>query len=263
MPKRRHAPWKDSYYITCYQMAKDGMKDGAIANAVGVDHRTFKKWLKERKYLRRALRKARRKRDGSNNTFIGYVYDRLPDDLKDLWNEINRLEDGPTNTLRIESMLEKRGVRARQHLYFHALINSNFNASEACRKVNISTSTLHVWLEDPLFLKLVEEFNWHKGNFFEGALVELIRRHDSPATIFANKNYNRNRGYSEKVTHEHNGEIDHKHTLTMEEMDSLPLDMRKLLLEKMRQKREPKLIEAVVTDMPNPVDALLKSLEKP
>ena len=136
----------------------------------------------------------------------------------------------------MERLLDNAGKRARQHLFLYALTASNFNASEACRKVNISRKTFENWVTtEPEFGQLIDEMHWHKKNFFESALVGLIRSGDSSATIFANRTLNRDRGYNEKFELEVKGQVNHAHAHIVQIDDlNLPIKVRRLILEAMR-----------------------------
>ena len=245
MSKMLH--WDDSFYVKVYELAKTGLSNRKIAEAIGTSIQSFKKWIALRPALKQALLDARSHHESATDTFISYVYKQLPPHLQRLWDKISEYEEGPNYFAKLEALFEKHGRVAQQHLFFHALVSFNFNPSEACRKVGITRSTLLSWMRDPEFHELFDEFHWHKGNFFEGHLVKLVGRGDSSATIFANKTFNRKRGYSDKVEHEHTGEVNHNHKVTL---DDLPLEVKKKLLEQHRLKREPKLIEEVKVELP-------------
>lgn len=128
-----------------------------------------------------------------------------------MWEEIVNIHEDQTVTKKfdkIEALLRK-GKRARQHLFIHSWVMSNFNASEACRKVNISRATFQNWMEEANFRDLIDEVHFHKKNFVEGGLMSLIEQGDTSATIFANRTLNRDRGYNEKVEVEHT----HQHSI--------------------------------------------------
>lgn len=229
--------WKDSYYVRAYTLAKDGMNDGEIAAAIGVSISGWKLWKNDKPALRMALKQARTKPNSDEaETFMDYVYKRLSPKLREMWGKIIQLDKHRNGLELVEAVLAEGGIRARQHLFIHALVCGNFNKSEACRRVNITVATMREWIEnDPQFPLLIDEIHWHKKNFFEGALTKLVRDGDTAATIFANKTFNKDWGYSEKHELEIKGEVQQTVTVKMDELD-LPIEVQKRLLEAMRTK---------------------------
>jgi hypothetical protein len=242
--------WKEEFYVTCYELARTGMADKAIAKAIGCSFQGLSRWKNRRPALAEAIERGRRQyaaRHGeagdkggadSQGTFRAYVYDRLPGHLKRLWEEINACEDEDNGVLRLEALLSKAGQRARQHLFFYALVHNNFNASAACRTVNIPKKTLESWIhDDPSFAELMDEIHWHKKNMIQGALFDRIESGDVSAIIFASRTINRDWGYNEKVDINANVKVEHNHNLV--DVDKLPLAMRKLLLEHLQSGGSP------------------------
>lgn len=194
--------WDDSFYLRTYELAKLGLTDQEIATSLGVSAYCFTKWKQFRPALRDAVQKGRRSRPGPNEESLEqYVYNRLPHHLKELWERINACHKLNNGVLRAEAMLEEAGLRARQHLFLYALTRSGFNPSEACKRLNVRKSTLDSWVRlDPDFADLLREMHWHKGNFFESALIRKVAEGDPACIVFANRTFNRDRGYSEKVS---------------------------------------------------------------
>lgn len=238
--------WRDEFYVKAYELAKTGMSDDHLAKALGVTVVTLNKWKRIRPAFKDAIDKANREVAKSGvSSFLDYVYDRLTPELQVLWDEINACDEEDNGTLRMEALLSRAGTRARQHLFIHALIARNFNASRACRAVNISVGTLNTWMQDPQFSQMIDEIHFHKKNFFEGALIGLVKARDPSAIIFANRTFNRDRGYGDKTTIEHTGQVNHAHAvINVDELD-LPLEQRKEILLKLRAKQE-----AVVAAVP-------------
>ena len=244
--------WKERFVLDAYDLAREGMCEKNIARALGVSQPTLSDWKTRYPLLGRALRRAYKSLSSvedsegdSISTFRGYVYNRLPQELQVLWDEINQIDKKKTGVEQIERLLSRRGTEARQHLFLYAWTASNFSTSQALRKVNISYSTFRKWGEDPTFSSLVTEIQWHKKNFFESSLINLVKSGDTGATIFANRTLNADRGYSEKVqvSHEHSGTITHAH-IDIDELD-LPVNIRRLILQAVRKK---KVIESRVVD---------------
>lgn len=174
---------------------------------------------------------------GKPAEFIEYVYKMLPPDAQAVWDKISEF-DKTKNSIRKSELLRSQPDKIKQFLFVHALVVGRFNVSEACRKVEVSKDTYDRWtLSDPGFAKLIEEVIWHKANFFESALTGLVYQGDTSATIFANKTFNRNRGYDTKTEIHVTGGVLHGH-LDIDSMN-LPLHVRQQLLEAAK-----KLLEA-------------------
>lgn len=249
--------WKDELWVKIYELAKSGLRNEAIAKAIGVRELTLRRWIKNRPALKKCLEEARKTQtEISEAPFREYIFQKLSPEMKKLWEEINELDSHDSGVAILDAIFKKRGVRARQHLFLHSLICSNFNLSKACRKVGISLSRLNRWRrDDPDFAELIAEMNFHKGNFFEEALVKLVKSGDPSAVIFVNKTYNKDRGYSEKVnvevTEKNQGMID------ISELD-VPIEVRRTLLKALREKTEGKKTGEVLPSIeyknPNNVD---------
>jgi hypothetical protein len=154
-------------------------------------------------------------------------------------------ENDSSQQIRVEALLFKQRKLIKQQLFLYAFVATNFNFSEACRLIGVKKATMDYWVDnDKDFKDIIEEMHWHKSNFFESALIGLVKSGDSAATIFANKTFNRERGYGEIHKHEIKGEITHTvETVDVDALD-LPLETRKQLLEALQKKEaEQKLLE--------------------
>lgn len=252
--------WKLEMYYLIYDLALKGLSNFKISKELGVNYQTLQRWVHSPKsikittpdgdVIKNLLEKARKpvKRDESTKTFLDFIYKRLPDDLKDLWEELNECdmvdEDGKMNKngeKRRKDLLEMAGKRARQHLFLYAFCTADYNIGEACRIVNISRNTFDSWCRrEEGFRRLMGEINEAKKDFFESKLVQAAKAGDVKAIIFGNKTLNKDRGYSEKLTVEHQGTILHNHNHTMINLDELylPVDVRKRILEAVKNKEE-------------------------
>jgi hypothetical protein len=233
--------WDDKMLIWAHEYAREGLTDAGIGRALNIPAPTFRQWLNKKPLLKYAIDRGRHlNKTRSTRTFLAYLREHLSDELRPLWDEILALDLKESGIDKFEAMLASKGKRARQQLFLYALVSSGFNASEACRRTGIDRKTMHAWIyNDPEFAELMEEIRWHQGNFFEGALVRKIAEGDTAATIFANKTFNRDRGYAEKVDVQVSGQIDHSHTvIKIDELD-LPLALRRQLLEAIRARRSP------------------------
>lgn len=249
-PKRRRSKksraWKDDFFARCYEYARAGLSDTKIAATIGVSIPTLRKWKEERPALRNAINRGRRQHNsGEDSSFREYVYQRLAPDTQALWDEINSVDREENGVLKIQRMMEQTGKLQRQQLYLFALTASNFNKSEALRKTCLPKRTVDFWSEtDPTFAELVDEIHWHKKNFFEGALVNLVKEGDRLATIFANKTINRDRGYNDKQEIEVSGTVqhDHNHFISIEDL-TLPLEVRQQILAAYREQKQERTID--------------------
>ncbi len=237
----RKSLYRKKFNVQVYNLASTGIIMKDIARKLGVTERTFKTWLKNRKVFRKYYRRGRNEykgRSGEPFSFREYVYDRLSNDLRYVWDKINRFNSLKGGIDKIEAMLERRGKRVRQHLFIYAWTTGNFSVSRAMKKVNLSRCTFNVWKKDPEFAKLIEEIDVIRRDFLEEKLFKLVNEGDSPATIFANKTLNKTRGYSEKVDINVSGELD-SIVMTLGEMD-LPIEIRKELLKAIRKSKKNK-----------------------
>lgn len=264
--KKARCKFKAEFYVEAYILAKSGFADTSIAAALKVGLPTFKNWLSYKKALKIALDRGRKDANVSGvSIFFNYVYKHLPEELMEIWQEINPEPGQTTNFEKLQDLLSGQSERGKQQLYFHALVHCNFNASEAASMVGLSKSHVTSWIrKDQEFAKLVESFHEFKKDFFEGSLVRLVKDRDSSATIFANRTINRDRGYGEKTT------IDVNNTslnvnINIEELQ-LPLEVRKIILEAMErleeQKKAPLVIEHKALASPTTVIGTLNDESK-
>jgi hypothetical protein len=241
VPVKRATQWDDKYYTVIYDLAKSGMPDKQIGRMLNVDRTAFNRWKRLKPALREALEKARGTKDDPD-TFLGYVHGHLSPAVRPLWQSImeiwgpkdSRKKGAPDKCAAIEALLRHKSKKVRQHLFLHALVAHNFNVSEACRRLALSMQVVTKWArEDPEFADLIAEIDVHKKNYFEGALMKLVRAGDPKAIIFVNKTYNKDRGYGNTVKIDHGGIVQHQHT-------GVPLDQLNLSPEATRE-----LLEAV------------------
>lgn len=232
--------WDDRHLVTVYQLAREGLPEKQIAQALGVKPDTFRSWKMKRRALRDACQRGRKHNgtNGTNATFRDYVYNRLPPNLQELWHKINACELEEYGPQRLDALFAEGGKRARQHLFIYAYVDSNFNMSNAMGKIGVSRRLFHVWCEqDADFAELIDELHWHKKNFFEAALIGRVVAGDTAAILHVNKTINADRGYSEKVRVEVTGAVEHTvAALSFDDLD-LPLDTRKQILAAMRAKQ--------------------------
>jgi transposase len=239
--------WSDEFYVTVYRLAKEGYSDNRIASALGVTVGRLRTWISQKPALAKGVEEARAAKEDAEG-FRRYVFGKLSPELQDLWNRILKNEEDPFDEpgdarkkQRARRCLDEE-VRAspqaeRQQLYLYALVNGNFTRSEACRKVGISASCVYEWEQkDRQFKELTKQVEEAKKDFYESALVKLVRQGDTNAVVFANRTYNRDRGYNDKVEVNVSGNVTH----SVDQL-GLSLEVRKQILLAMRAKEAPAL----------------------
>jgi hypothetical protein len=239
MAGKRNGKWQDGHYVTVYELAREGMTEKQIAATMGISLPTLARWKSQRPALRDAWDRGKgRTASEDRYSFREYVYQRLPADLRGLWDEIMACETEANDIARVEAMLTAHGKRARQHLFIYALTSSNFNISRAMQRLNIPRKTFEAWVaNEPDFAELMAEIHWHKKNFFEDALIQRVQAGDTPAVIYAAKAQLRDRGYNDRVDVAVKQDVSITATSVAVNVDELglPLDTRRQILEAMRQ----------------------------
>jgi len=237
------SPWKTAHYVEAYKLARSGMSDKQIAGALGITVVTLRKWKDGKDGFAKAINDGREEANGESGaaaSFQNYVYENLPPAIQVTWDRIFEAQLEENGVRKVEKLLRDKGKRTRQMLFLHAVIVSNFNVSQACRLVQTPRKTFETWATtDPDFSALVDGIMEVKRDFFESALVKLVKRGDSPAIIFANKTFNRERGYGEKTTVDVNvaGSVKHLHAHVAVDELELSLDVRKQLLKAVRKRK--------------------------
>lgn len=242
----RPSSWDESFYSKIIRLARTGMKDMKIAEAIGKDYNTFKKWLKENEDLREALVTARsvNNADEDKPSFKDYVYGRLPEHLKPTWNSMVMLHQEPNALRRLEALTAKQGQVGRQHLFIHALIHCNFIVTRACQMVGITVREYESWKDDPDFLEIVDLMPEWEMDFYQEAFMDLVQMRDPGIVKFAVQAKLGKRGFSPKTTIQHEGTIEHEHSHIID-VSKLSLDRQRQLLEAIdQQEAETKALEA-------------------
>lgn len=244
---RGYKKYDSSIPIKTYELMRAGHKLNTVAHMMGMSHIVFRRWVKKFPELRYAIACAKKFRTGEGNkTFRDYIYGQLSPPIKRIYDKIMAFDKeiketgDPDGTIfqKLSVLVEGQGRRMRQHILIHAFIANNFNMSLAMKIAQTPVREYQKWKEDPEFQMLLEELNWHKANFFESALIGLVSQGDSACTIFANKTYNRKRGYNEKVDININTKENNVSPLDVLNKLDLPLEVRKELLIAVRKAKE-------------------------
>lgn len=197
-PPRKQVRWKPIFLVHIYRMLRLGIEEVPMCQSLGFSRKTFWVWQQEKPELAECVALAR-KEYGESQDFPSWVYNKLSPELKKLWDKIKVFEKEPNGIAKIELMLQDNGKRVRQQLFLHALVVNRFSPSAAMSKVNVGKKEFDSWLRNDVdFALLVDEIQWHKGNFFEECLINLVSEGNPAAVLFANKTFNRTRGYGDR-----------------------------------------------------------------
>lgn len=210
--------WDDRHYVTAYSLAAAGHTDEQIAGHFDVTDRSLYNWMKRKPALRDAIDRGRKLHgDGGLKS---HIYGILPENLQELWDRIDMAGDIPGGHHRTTTILAEESDAVKQRLFLHALSSTNFDLSQACKKLHVSKAVLDRWQkENTEFAELMEEVLWHKGNFYEKSYIDLVAQGSEAATIHAAKTYNKARGYGDSKTIDKN--VNHAGTVKVEQTFSL------------------------------------------
>lgn len=243
--------YRTKYIVDIYAMAREGTNEKTIAKTLGVSQAGFIGWKRRRKLVRYALRKAKKDRENTDKlSFSEYVAGKLPARLKPTWEKLTEYSNETNGYVKAQHLLKEKSTKTRQEILIYAILISGFNVSKALRKVSIPQSTYMGWLEnDPDFVELIREVEYMKKDFFEEGLLKLIKAGDSPATIFANRTKNRDRGYGEVVENRLNATLDVR-TLPICQLN-LPPETLRVLLDAMKEHDRVQVPSHEVHSLPN------------
>jgi len=229
--------FKPKYVVDIYRMAIQGMTEKRIAKELKVSSTGFSYWKKLHPSVRYALKTAKEDmKKGNLDDWMEYIKGRLPPKLQEFWNELCAFDNDTTGYGKIQRLMKTKGVRVQQQMLLYSILTCGFNLSKALRKVGISRTTFTRWLEtDIQFMELIKEVQEIKKDFFEEGLIRLVRAGDSPATIFANRTLNRDRGYAEKTEHVITGTLQMA-PISIGELD-LPKEVLSVLAEAIKRKQ--------------------------
>jgi hypothetical protein len=227
----RPSAWQDSNYLRAYELARAGLQNKRIAQALGVDNHTLTAWVKARPALREALAQGRARAVN----FREHVLGRLPPALQQLWDQLDQFDSAKGGAALAQALLEGQGATVRKQLFVYALIDSNFKVAAASRKVGISHNLYYQWMQcDEEFAELIREVRSQVGDFFEAALVDLVGRGVPSVVIFANKTFNRSRGYGDEPPERPRAD---PRVLDLDTLD-LSAEVREALLEAIRRQAQ-------------------------
>lgn len=243
--KRRRSPTKfqEKFIYMASQYARDGMNDSQLAAALKISLTTLDTWKKRHKSFRDGIimgRRGQRLAGRDDETFVEFIYKRLDPQCQEVWDLINKAKPTTEGFRTIEAAFKRYGERMRQSLFCYAYVANTFSLNRAMHKCGVTYRMYKRWLKDPAFNQLLEAITFHKKAFFEECLIKLVRDGDTMATVFANRTFNRDLGYHEKVT----VETDNAPAIMSLSALGLPLEQRKAILERLREAKELELKDA-------------------
>lgn len=245
--KRKKLTEEEKFQV--YDLAKEGYRSERIFKVLGLKG-VNKQAIKEQ--IINIIKIANKNKQAvldPKNTLVDHVIGNLSEKQTDLFKELKDNATGANGRIgsveAIEFLLQGQTKVARQKLFLRALIDNCFNIHLAKKMLNLSSSQLAIWKKDPEFLKMISELDLYKKNFFESKLIRLVEQGDSAATIFANKTYNRDLGYGDRVDVKHSHE--HKH-VTIDNLN-ISLQTKKELLAAIQEKKNPPALKAAPEDV--------------
>lgn len=251
-PGLEPAKWNEDTKARMVKLARSGLSDKQIAEALPVHIDTFKRWLKS-PAVRAALKEAR---DTTGRGYWKtYLVGRLSPAARRCWDEIHGADDQDRLAL-AERLLAKNGVRVKQELFLAALTHFNFKLGVACEFVGIRRADVDYWRQaDPDFAELLGEVAEAKKDLFEGAFIDLVVDRNPAAVLFAARALLGDRGYNPKKLIETTSTVTHTGTVSVKQLDNLTEEQKRTLLNALREGRgAPRLAEAQVvrTVVPEP-----------
>jgi hypothetical protein len=215
-PAKTKYVWTNDLYWRFYRLAMEGLNDQQMCAVVGVTPNVFTRWKEKRPSLAAGIKEAREERKSLKNNLSGFLFDRLSPETREVWDRLMTAwqDDSPASRERkLRAVLDGKDEATMKHLFLHALVHSQFNATEAMKQVGVTQRQVKRWAEsDPQFVEAVDEIETHKKNFYESKLVNLVSVGDPAAVMFVNRTYNADRGYSPKQQVEVSSTVHHHHS---------------------------------------------------
>ena len=199
--------YKTRMLVDIYKMAFAGYTQKYMAKKLGITTGGFSLWIKKKSSVRYALRMGRKDRsETEEGTFSEYIRGRLSKKMQKYWDYICAYEKTQNGYVKIKMMLDDKGERVKQKLLVFSLVYTGFDLSKALKRVAIDRRVFNRWKENDMrFVSLLHEVEQVQKDFYESALVKLVKSGDSPAIRFVNRTKNKDRGYTEtsevNVTH--------------------------------------------------------------
>lgn len=226
--------WSDRFYLRAYLLAKDGHDDYEIAQMLGVSHETLQRWKKQSADFRWCFDQARK----SGKSHVGiedYVHQSLPDDLKQLWEDVCLASKARDSAKRIEHLFKDHGLAVRQHIFLHAYMTS-FDLNHACRVTGINMAVFEKWKEQsPEFGELCDTWLTRiEDEYIKSAFFDLVGERNPSCVLHGMKSrFPSKYGEKKEIQHTHQHEVNHTQqpTIPNEIIEAASLEEKKLLLQ--------------------------------
>lgn len=245
--------YKPSFCIDIFKLASEGHARSRIAEMIGTDKRTFKKWMTRHPEVKVALdkgygRDSSGKFAGGKLSFAEYALTALPPHLHDLWRQLNDMDKKECSTeKRFDQLMTNQGRRVKQQIFLHSLISTNFNKFRAMQRACVTRGQLERWAHmDPEFGDLIQHVHEMKKDFIEAGLMGLVAAGDTSAVIFAAKTMLKDRGYGANLTIEHKGDVTHKQVVLGKVLHKLDRRSKRKVLDQIRENKAlpPRVVKA-------------------
>ena len=199
--------WSDTFYITAFELAREGHSNSTIADSLGVSHVTFSNWLEKMPALVHAVERGRAGSQGNADAgFKEFFYEQLPSELRPLWEQIQGFaKNGKEDE--IGGLLSLKSKEIRQRILLHSLVCTQFNVNRALRLASVPMRTYRDWIaKDADFRERMDELEQHLKFFYQNAFNELVAAGNPMAIVHAAKTKLRDWGYGDALKVEHSGE---------------------------------------------------------
>lgn len=240
--------FKSKFLIDIYRLTLRGYNLKYISKKIGVTQAAISQWKRKHPGVDYALELAEKDRkEIEDGSFGDYLRGKLSPGMQKYWDRMNAYERQKTGYAKIQTLLKDKGTRFKQKMVIYSLIACGFNKSKALRRCGVGWMTFKRWQEhDPYFAELLMEVKENLKDFYESALIKLVKSGDSPATIYANRVYNRDRGYGEKTQIESTVNVNVA-TIPIAELD-LPVEVKRVILEAMEEHRKRKQVQSAIVN---------------
>jgi hypothetical protein len=227
--------------VKIYKLAKAHMTQPDAAEALGVSKSTMLSWINNRPGVREAWDEGVRDRTAADgNALKHYCYNNLSPEMRRVWDEVLLINKQDNPNEQLDMLFSKHGgTKARQQMFVQAVLATNFNLTRAYRMVGVNYQQVKRWkAKFPEFAELMEELEWHKGNFFEEQFIDKVAQGESGMILHAVKTKLADRGYGTVKKHEHTGSFEHRHEHSYNIellLSDVSIEARKEFLEAMRK----------------------------
>lgn len=235
---RKHmarAKYKEEYILKAYELRRVGYSKNKVAQCLGVTRQALQYWYNTKPLFKKAIIRGRKLYKASQqNNSMHYIVKHLPKDVQKQFKKIIKAQKNKASFEQIKVLCKEKGEHTHQILYLHQLIRTNFKITKALEYSGVSFYKYDQWLQDPKFKKLQKEIEWHRGNFYEDAIGDLVRVRDAQIVKWVNETYNADRGYG-KQSHI---KIDQEVTTQQFDFSEMPLELQRELLQWHRNRKQ-------------------------